>query len=407
MKSLVFTPDHLSSYYNERFIDDLEHFYQVQQEDDITLLGARQNNFHASPILLAVLPHDLSQGKRWLPQSAEEELYFIALLGYVFAAESSLLRHSGDADWTVPARLMNSLGLPWIVGIDRRELDDYVFKHHIYLKEEALALQEAINCVVPFMNGKLHPHVDDIADDIEKVIHLAVQETLLRFHTRRGLLGLDFSSAAVLHYYHEGFSRDFRKYFPRSTREDEYEKTLFIGYWPNKRPDDGMPGRNASESLLFAAILLYQYIAQQGVVLKGGAGLEPAFHQCSGWPMIYTGPGGGPYLHPLKMLEEAGLLPGKNECSLFLEAVHGVFPRLREDLNSILNGRFPGMKDKPASEVFLTTIRGRDRIKQAIIKHLDSEETCIPDLIDKWRTSPATRIQELLEENGIPLMAPM
>ena len=223
-----------------------------------------------------------------------------------------------------------------------------------------------------------------------------------RTHEYRGLFGQDFSGSSILKYYKAHFAEDFVHYFPRATREDGYVSTLYIDGFSNVRTDDGAPGRNGTENMFFAALVLYMYIAQQSILRKIGDGFETVFHQCSGWPQIWTGPGGGPYLDPLRTLEYAGLLPLKHETPLFLEAVKAVFSLFRQEFNATLNGRNPAMKGKPSAAVFLDAIR-KGRVKQNIIKYMDAEEAHIQDLLRKWGASSATNACEILHEEGIQI----
>ena len=85
---------------------------------------------------------------------------------------------------------------------------------------------------------------------------------------------------------------------------------------------------------MFATFILYFTLAQQSI-LEIAKEASDDFHQYSGWPMISSGPGGGPYLHPLYMLEYAGLAPTKYEAPLLLEMAKHYFPYLRQEMNTI------------------------------------------------------------------------
>ena len=118
--------------------------------------------------------------------------------------------------------------------------------------------------------------------------------------------------------------------------------------------------------------------------------------------MISSGPGGGPFLHPLKMLEYAGLSPMKYEAPLLLEYVKKVFYYLRQEMNTILNHRDSVIKDKEAAVRFFEQCDGH--VRSRIRKYLDRQEKSIQDLLIKWTTSSEDCWYKMLESEGIPLM---
>ena len=129
------------------------------------------------------------------------------------------------------------------------------------------------------------------------------------------------------------------------------------------------------------------------------------FHKAFGWPMISSGPGAGPYLHPLKMLEYAGLSPMKYEAPLLLEYVKKVFCYLRQEMNTILNRRDSVVKDQEACRRFFEQCDGH--VRSRIRKYLDCQEKSIQELLAKWPTSPHDCWYKALESEGIPIMMPI
>lgn len=119
---------------------------------------------------------------------------------------------------------------------------------------------------------------------------------------------------------------------------------------------------SAKENLLFASIMLYQVIAEQSILDVAPKAIND-FHKAFGWPMISSGPGGGPYLHPLKMLEYAGLSPMKYEAPLLLVYVRKMFYYLRQEMNTILNCRESVIKDKEAACRFFEQCDGHAKIQ--------------------------------------------
>ena len=121
--------------------------------------------------------------------------------------------------------------------------------------------------------------------------------------------------------------------------------------------------------------------------------------------MISSGPGAGPYLHPLKMLEYAGLSPMKYEAPILLEVVKKVFYYLRMDMNAILNAKQSAIKDKEAASRFFEQCDGQ--VRPRIRKYLDREEESIKNLLVKWIASPEDCWYKILKSEGIPPMMKM
>jgi hypothetical protein len=118
--------------------------------------------------------------------------------------------------------------------------------------------------------------------------------------------------------------------------------------------------------------------------------------------MISSGPGGGPYLHPLYMLEYAGLAPMKYESHLLSEMVKHYFPYFRQEINTILNGNVNSTKDIMIGKRFVEAIKNGNGAR--IKKYLDKEEKSIQNLLVKWPTSSAKSLKQLLEEENIPII---
>jgi hypothetical protein len=398
MTSFVITNNLLSSYYEEHFKEDLDRYSLSEYKYKLDV-GVGYN--------LLKSPYR---------RSNEEEVLFVALVGFIFAAEEELLLHCPN-DKDELKRLINEFGLPWIPAVDRgRDICNFIFEPNIATKDEAVALRDAMLLVEPFMMDKLLSFIrtwDDgnfykrnnigfIGAYIGKNLSDALVKTYRKYYDFKGLIGLDISKSKIMNYYENDFLNHFKSYFRKAEQKDGYWKTLFVDYISNHRYKDGNPGNNPSENLIFSGMLLYIYIVQQSILVNADHDVATAFYQCSGWPMVGTGPGGGQDLHPLMMLEYAGLLPLKSESLLFVDTVDEVFSVLRQEFNSILNGR-SSMKDNPSSEIFLEGIR-QGRIKSNIKKYLDKEEKSIRDLIVKWGDSAKNKCFSFLEENGLTTM---
>ena len=180
--------------------------------------------------------------------------------------------------------------------------------------------------------------------------------------------------------------------------EDNYLKILFVPFNNNHRWEDGNPGGSAKDNFMFAAIFLYMTLAEQSI-LKYAKESENDFHRSTGWPLIYSGPGAGPYLHPLRMLEYAGLSPMKYEAPLLAEMTKHIFPYLRQEMFTILNGREDFMKDTAAGKRLNEAIINRKR--HNVKEYMKKGEKEILELLDTWTVSSAHRWSEILENNGM------
>ena len=159
---------------------------------------------------------------------------------------------------------------------------------------------------------------DDIQVKIHSVITEGLQMLYSQHYTYQGLTGSVLSHRDFADYFPRRFYEQFKKYFSCATDEGTYLEVLHVYDHANKRWADEMPGQTPKENLLFASIMLYQVMAEQSI-LDVAPNASNDFHKAFGWAMISSGPGGGPYLHPLKMLEYAGLSPMKCEAPLLQE----------------------------------------------------------------------------------------
>lgn len=418
MTSFVITKNLLSSYYEEHFKEDLMRCSLSDYKNKLDVY-----RFLHSKVRFVAFPFVQEKGEdncvseSSYHRSNEEQILFVALIGFIFAAEESLLACCSNSNKDELKSLMNDFGLPWIPAVDNcRSIYSFIFEPNIVTKNEAVALRDAMLLVEPFMidrflsflgtwNGgtfNKRNQVNSIGEGISKYLNHALVTIYRKYNDNKGLIGLDISRSKIWNYYENDFLNHFKRYFPKATQKDGYCQTLAIDWISNQRYEEGNPGNNPSENLIFSGMLLYIYMAQQSILVNADSDVATAFYQCSGWPMISTGPGGGQCLHPLKMLEYAGLLPLKSETRHFVDTIDSIFSILRQELNAFLNGR-SSMKGNPSSEFFLKEIR-QGRVKSNIKKYLDKEEKSIRDLIVKWGDSAKGACYSFLEENGLTTM---
>ncbi len=406
MRKLWFDEESLNKYYSNHFVSDLEDYFSVPNDtNEIKYVGK---------------PHWPS--RIFYHSSAEHQMMFIALTSYMLSAEEVLMRRIPSSPNYEFYECLNMFGFP-IAPIAKARyglesmLEHCEISQKFWCFDEIAALRNAMNIVEPFMNERFLHHmktwnngyfVEFITDDIQTKIHRVITEGLQmlysKYFTYRGLTGTVLSHRDFADYFPILYFEQFKKYFSCATDKGAYLEVLHVYDQGNERWADEMPGQSAKENLLFASIMLYQVMAEQSI-LDVAPKASNDFHKAFGWPMISSGPGGGPYLHPLKMLEYAGLSPMKYEAPLLLEYVKKVFYYLRQEMNTILNRRDSVIKDKNAACRFFEQCDGHARSR--IRKYLDRHEKSVQELLVKWTTSPEDCWYKMLESEGIPLMMPI
>ena len=406
MRKLWFDEERLNKYFANRFVGDLEDYFSIPNDtNEIKYVGKpkfESNIFYHS--------------------SAEQQIMFIALTSYMLSAEEVLMRRIPSSPNYEFYECLNMFGFP-IAPIAKARyglesmLEHSEISQELWCFDEIVALRNAMNIVEPFMNERFLHHMrtwnngffaefitDDIQTKIHRVITKGLQNLYSKYYTNRGLTRTILSHRDFIDYYPKRYFDQFRKYFSCATDKGTYLQVLCVYDGGNDRWADEMPGQSAKENLLFASIMLYQVIAEQSILDVLPCVIND-FHKAFGWPMISSGPGAGPYLHPLKMLEYAGLSPMKYEAPLLLEYIKKVFYYLHVEMKTILNRRDSVIIDKEAACRFFEQCDGH--AKSRIRKYLDREEKSIQELLVKWTTSPDDCWYKILESEGIPLMKPI
>ena len=407
MRKMWFDEERLNMYYVNCFASDLEDYFSIPRETT----GFK---YVGKPRILL--------SRIFYRSSAEHQLMFIALTSYMLAAEEVLVRKVPNSPNYELYECLNMFGYPIApiakagYGLESM-LKHYEITNKLWCIEEMNALRDAMKVVEPFMDDKLTRHLknwnngffaelisEEMFDTIHRIITEGLQMLYSQHYTYQGLTGAVVTYRDIAAYYRNCYYDQFKKYFSCATDEDTYLQVLYVYDRGNERWADEMPGQTAKENLLFSSIMLYQVIAEQSILDVAPQSIID-FHLAFGWPMIMSGPGAGPYLHPLRMLEYAGLSPMKYEAPILLEVVKKVFYYLRMDMNAILNAKQSAIKDKEAASRFFEQCDGQVRPK--IRKYLDREEESIKNLLVKWTASPEDRWYKMLKSEGIPLMMKM
>ncbi len=429
MLSMNFTTKQLEDYYNNRFHKDLRQFFDISKENNIEVVTGFKVDLHsvfhhrAAALATNVNEKEEYRVTRDYKKEDEEEILFVALISFIFSTEKVVTRESTDYSESEIALCMNAFGFPWIESIHRMSLGGFLsldsIKGEFFRIEEVEMLRNAMFIVEPFMLNKLiaflktwdnglfyqkNKYVDVIGAYIGSKISNGLLMFYRSYYKYEGLIGLHTPSAKDYNNYKQQFHNDFRKYFSCATKKDGFLMVLGVDAKFNHRWRDGNPGGSLEDNLKFACFFIYMTIVQQSI-LEYAKDAEIDFHKCSGWPLIYSGPGVGPYLHPLKMLEYAGLSPLKYETPILLEFAKTLFPYLRQDINTILNGNESAMEDISAGKRFFDTVDGH---KINLIKrYLDKETKEVLDLLAKWQMHPDSNWHTLLDKEGIPIQKPI
>ena len=422
MKDLNFTQAMVNDYYEKKFHSDLSNYFVIEknEEGNDVVTSIREPSYAVAAAASIVTPHGIQKTDNYHPyifrSSADNQFLFIAFTSFMLSAEEVFMWETPDTDTSKLYECLNAFGFPILRTATQRfglvyMLDVCRITNEIWAKEEVETLRDAMLLVEPFMFDKLKAHLMTwnngfFADlvysnrDINETILDGLRYLYDKYYKGHGLTGIELTNRDIKDYYSHHFYDQFRRYFSCYRHEGTYLLVSCVTSIPNKRWADMLPGNNTQENLMFAAIMLYMTIAEQ-CILENVPSAHKDFHKCFGWPMIYSGPGAGPYLHPLKMLEYADLSLKKYESPLFLEVVKIAFNYLRQEMNALLNGRKSVIKDQEARERFLEAIEGHT--KGRIRKYLDFQEKSIQDLLTKWTTSPEDSLHSLLVSEGIPI----
>lgn len=419
MRNIVITNQLLADYYDSQFANDFNRYFKIEDVDGLKVIKSvrlRGDGFltAASPIkrnmptpaaMTVTNPDLLDKKTNTLPnETGEEEIMFIALVLFLHSVQQYMKRHIKQEEHIL-AKCMNDFGFPWISDDYYEFWDDTDLKKYIYSMEMVDSLRDAflvdvqifmmekfINHIKTWRDGMLNKNnlIDFSGAYIQSTISEELRKIFRAFYTFNGLSGIVFCRKQFEEYINNKFFNQLYSYFHETIQKKDFNTIMSLDAISNRRWEDGNPGDNPLENFLFTSILLYMIMAEQRF-LKLAKDFENDFHKESGWPVIYCGAGGGPYVHPIRMLEIAGLLPRKSEIPLFLEMTDKLFPVLREDY----------------FYKTLNTMQMDGHAKKAIKKDIVSEEKNIKKLLKLWQTTTEDFFNRLLIQQDIPVMMPI
>lgn len=399
-----FSLENLEEYYNKYFAQDVADFFEIEKDGigSIAFLP-----FHKS----IRLPSERYLGELRKQKETEDSYYFVSLNIVLHIIQTIARRRIIGEEELI--RSMNELGLP--LFSNRLETNDIIKCAYICRTKDDDILREVVFLAEPFLINLLSAHFMAKPDlDKEKIskamsyyVPKSIEDLLKnRFHLFRGYTGLTGTNQKLFRdtfhsYYDEKFHKQFRDYFDVSDTKG-YPLVLEVF---RRRWNEGMPGDNVAENLMFVAIFLYYIIAEQSINQNLPEKAWDMFHRCSGWPFISSGPGGGQYLHPLYMIEYAHLNPRKSEALLLLEAIDVVFPRMDNEFYGILNGAEGNMTNADAAESFLEEVRkGHNRTN--IKRYMETTKVRIIELLKLWASAEEDTLYSFIQTKGEPIMIP-
>jgi len=442
MRKMQLTREGLERYFYGRFTRAFNRYFEVFDNEGIdtsnVLLryneywtGARGNGAPAAAIFIeAVEKYGEEEALRRLSESAErpqvpvhrpfgrrldeKDFYFMALSSCIFAAQT-IVRDTDELAQRDIERRFSVMKFPVFAGVNSRfyELPEFLkysgFEQHIDFKEGVETFREAALLAVPLVAEKLQRYFayrgnsrffeEELRDFFRRGLHTLTVST-----SPQGLSGISFTTGAFWDYYNNKFFPHLRQYFSVSCHNGG-ECVLHMPDWHNNRWGSETPSDNAQENFLFSAILLYMILAEQAI-LDSAPEAEMDFHAATLWPQLCSGPGAGPYLHPLAMLEEARLIPRKSEALLLAEAIDVVFPIMHQMFCSMINGKSTSaFKSEEARQRFQSHFKGygRTRLRGQIKRYAEAEKGKNMELIAAWATSPDSCMYTFLSNHNTPI----
>ena len=315
MRKLVFTKEMLKDYYENRYFDDLNSLFTIENIGDVEYVKEFKTylQYVFNPPILPKLfsmmdrstnPVASSQEEAFLmddKRGAEEEVLFIALISFMFASEGMIYRLTGAKNEKEVASCMSAFGFPWIRLATGMELSSFLskfrYKLSIHIKEEVEAIRDAMTLVVPFMSEKLIPFLEKwdngslcakirFFDTLSEHLNDCVRRELTVFYrscfyVHKGLSYLSFTHREFDEYYKKRFPQQLCNYFSDAKYKGNYLLILHAPYYHNKRWEDGNPGGNIADNFMFATFILYMTLAQQSI-LEIAKEFSDDFHQCTG-----------------------------------------------------------------------------------------------------------------------------
>ncbi len=344
----------------------------------------------------------------------EKDFYFMALASCIYAAQT-IVRSVDEVAQKDIERCFTAMRFPVFAGVNTRfyELPEFLkysgFERHIDFKEGVETYREAVNLAIPVVSRKLERYFGNMGssryfwEKLNEFFRLGLQRLTVAT-SPQGLSGITFTTGSFWDYYNNKFFTHLRKYFSVICQNGS-ECVLHMPDRQNNRLGNETPSDNPQENFLFSAILIYMIIAQQAI-LENAPEAEADFHRCTLWPQLCSGPGVGPYLHALAMLEEARLLPRKSEALLLAEAVDVVFPIMHQFFCSVINGwGKSAFRNEASRQRFQQHFKGygRTRLRGQVKRYAEAERGKIRELIVAWATSPDSCMYTFLSNHDTPI----
>lgn len=384
----------LDQYFKEYFHDDLCRYFDVTNDENgneiIRNVRKRGKGYIMSCDLLRRRPYTTLFDKNYdgpRDGTLDQEAMFIALVSMMCLIQKD--DHCRQIAGGQMAGVMAKLQFPLLAEVNDRPYilkDTDVFSSTYRKKSKATA--EALAVTEKYVMGIFANAVKSAdSEAIEACaasIHKGVEDLQRQLLGQMGLLGMSYDYDHMRDYYENRFLPQFEQYFDVTTMPDGTRIVLSVGNIGSNRAFDGNPGDNGEENLMFTAAVIYSVLAEQSL-LKYDYKSESEYQRAYGLPLIYSGPGAGPYLNPMRMLDIAGLMPLKEEALILVKMMELTATWFKEKFNVAVHGFHDARKMKAHFE---------DTSAQ-FIEHLKA-----------WATAPEESVYDFIESNGIPIAMP-
>lgn len=392
---VCFTLQKVKDYFADYFVGDLNRYYiQEQTDNGIVYISSSNISFeYNSPVVrhkcvwwaaaLHEAPSTYSLEDERIPDgNQEDELIFIGIISALFECQQHLV-------WTFSdnvqlSKFFQSMRIPLICQAVRdRNLDDFLANsrlHYILDKpNDAKQYRKMIEVTYPFVTEFVTQnlriwenhlfedkkgYLSSPADQFEKEMRDVLFHKIRTLTPQTGMSGIQFCPKMFVEYIEKDFTPQFNLYFNNHNLSEGYSKILCLDYIHQKRIIDGKPGKSIQENIMFSVTTLFMIFAEQSIELYAPYSQE-LFHKASGWPLIYSGPGGGYMIHGMMMIDIAGLAPLYEESLFYISALDSAEQYMTEYFNSIINNK---PRDPQNKEVYDKLNASIDSSKKKLIK---------------------------------------
>ena len=140
MRKFVFTKELLEDYYKNRFVEDLNSLFIIENIDNAEYVKEFKTDLHyaINPPILPTLFSIMHRSTNSVTSSQEEtilmndrredeeEVLFAALISFMFVSENTIYRLTGGKNEKEVAFCLSAFGFPWLYPVTRMGLSDFL-----------------------------------------------------------------------------------------------------------------------------------------------------------------------------------------------------------------------------------------------------------------------------------------